>query len=171
VAATKGNLLGGWAGENFWDGGIRIGYSFTAGLLIHRYQLIIKNKLGFFIPAALLVLAFISPHLPNNGIIEACIVTMYFPLLVSLGAGSTLHPKMIPACKLLGDISYPLYMSHYAFIWIFGNYFLQYKPTTVTLVWIIIGGSLLLIFFSWLIMKFYDMPVRKFFTRLRMKRN
>ena len=171
VAATKGNLLGGWAGENFWDGGIRIGYSFTAGLLIHRYQLIIKNKLGFFLPAALLVLAFISPHLPNNGIIEACIVTMYFPLLVSLGAGSTLHPKMIAACKLLGDISYPLYMSHYAFIWIFGNYFLQYKPTTVTLVWIIIGGSLLLIFFSWLIMKFYDMPVRKFFTRLRMKRN
>lgn len=166
---TEGNLLGGWAGENFWHGGIRIGYSFTAGLIIFRYKLIIKNKIGFYGLALLLALAFLSPHLMEFDIVEACIVVFYFPLLVSLGAGSTLNPKSESVCKLSGDISYPLYMTHYAFIWIFGNYFLQYNPDKTTLTWIVIMGTVWMVFFAWIVMKFYDTPVRKYFTRLRLK--
>ncbi|MGZ4001054.1 MAG: acyltransferase family protein, partial [Mucilaginibacter sp.] len=59
VAYRAGNLLGGWSGPTFWDGGARIAYSFLAGLLIYRSNRIIKNKLGFIGLAILLFLAFI----------------------------------------------------------------------------------------------------------------
>lgn len=169
IGYSKGNLLGGWAGENFWDGGVRIWYSFTAGLLIHRYNLILKNKIGFLGLSALLILAFLLPQFPHGGLIEAAIIIFYFPLLVSLGAGSTLKSTMIPFCKFSGDISYPLYMTHYSVIWIFGNYFLTAKPDTATLAWIIISGTLVMILIAWLVMKFIDQPVRKYFTRLRLR--
>src|ERR1700742_2639179 len=45
VAFKSGNLMGGWATSNFWDGGARLFYSFTAGLVVYRFNLIIKNKL------------------------------------------------------------------------------------------------------------------------------
>lgn len=168
VGYSTGNLLGGWAGENFWDGGIRIWYSFTAGLIIHRYQLIIKNRIGFLGLGALLSLAFLLPQFPNTGLVEASVIAVYFPLIVSLGAGSTLHPKLFSTCKFAGDISYPLYMTHYAFMWMFGNYFLQYQPDTKTLTQVIIFGSIFIIFFAWMVTKFFDTPVRKYLTRRRM---
>lgn len=166
---SKGNLLGGWAGENFWDGGIRIWYSFIAGLIIHRYGLTIKNKIGFFGVAFLLILAFVSPHFSYNGIIEASIITIYFPFIVCLGAGSMLKPRVIPVCKFAGDISYPLYMTHYSIMWVYGNYFLQYKPNTQTLTLIIIAGTIFTILFAWLVTKYIDIPIRKYFTRIRLK--
>lgn len=164
---TKGNLLGGWAGENFWDGGARIWYSFTAGLIIYRYNLIIKTNIGFYGLALLLILAFLAPHFSFNGIFEACVVIFYFPLIVSLGAGSSLNQKTISLCKFSGDISYPLYMTHYSIIWIFSNYFIQYHPDTTILTTIVIGGTIAMVFFAWLVIKFFDTPVRKYFTSLR----
>lgn len=170
ISYTKGNLLGGWAGENFWDGGVRIWYSFTAGLIIYRYNLIIKNKAGFLGLALLLLLAFLSPHFSFNGIFEACVVAIYFPLIVSLGAGSALKPKTAVLCKFSGDISYPLYMTHYSIIWIFGNYFLKYQPDKTTLTAVVAGGTVMMLFFASLVMKYFDIPVRKYFTKLRMRK-
>ncbi|MCO5236174.1 MAG: acyltransferase [Chitinophagaceae bacterium] len=170
LSYTKGNLLGGWAGDNFGDGGIRIAYSFTAGLIIYRYGWIIKNRIGFYGLSLLLALAFISPHLSNHDVLEACIVIFYFPLLISLGAGSSLDPKSVSLCKLSGGISYPLYMTHYAFLSIFGSYFLAYKPGTGTLTVVIIAGTFVTIFFAWVVMKFFDTPVRKYLTGLRQKK-
>lgn len=169
IGYQKGNILGGWDGLSFWDGGVRIWYSFTAGLLIHRYNLIIKNNIGFIGLAVLLSLAFMMPHVTYSGITEALVVILYFPLLVSLGAGSALSPKLLPFCKLSGDISYPLYMTHYAGLWIFGNYFLNNKPDPVSLKLIMIGGVIILTFFAWIVTKYIDMPVRKYFTRIRLR--
>lgn len=90
VSYRAGNLMGGWGGDNFWDGCARISYSFLAGLLIYRSNWIIKNQLGFIGLAILLSLAFIMPHFKWNWLAEALVVLFYFPLLVSLGAGSGL---------------------------------------------------------------------------------
>ncbi|HEX3384564.1 MAG TPA: acyltransferase, partial [Mucilaginibacter sp.] len=39
VAYRSGNLLGGWSGGTFWDGGARVSYSFLAGMLVYRFNL------------------------------------------------------------------------------------------------------------------------------------
>lgn len=168
VSYDSGNLLGGWAGENFWDGGARILYSFTAGMFIYRSNWIIKNRLGFAGLSILLLLAFLMPFNPDyNWITQPLVVILYFPLIVSLGAGSILSPGLKKLCVFSGNISYPLYMTHYAVIWSFFNYYTASKPGTPELVAIIISGMIILVLFAYIIMIAYDIPVRKYLTRKR----
>lgn len=167
VSHRAGNLLGGWSKDNFWDGGARVAYSFVAGLLLYRYNLIWRNKLGFGGLAVLLVAAFLMPHGSWNWLAESLVVLFYFPLLVSLGAGAMLSDVSKKICIFSGKLSYPLYMTHYWVIWIFGNYFLKYQPSGIKLVLIVVLGTLCLIGFASLVMVFYDGPIRKYLTLKR----
>ncbi len=169
VGFGAGNLLGGWTGANFWHGGARVFYSFLAGLLIYRCNWIIKNRLGFIGLAILLSFAFFFPFLKTNWITELTIVLFYFPLLVSLGAGSNLSSASRKLCEFSGQISYPLYMSHYAAIWMFGSYLTIYKPSPAELTFVVIAGTILLVGFAYAIMKLYDIPVRKYLANRRLK--
>ena len=162
VSYNATNLLGGWSKDNFLDGGARVAYSFLAGLLIFRFNLVIQNKLGFISLAALLSLAFVMPWSPWNGLTESLVVLLYFPLMVSLGAGSLLRRRWTQLCRVSGNISYPLYMTHYAAIWIFGHYFTTQNPSANELAFIIIGGVIFLVGVAYLAMKLYDLPVRKY---------
>ncbi len=164
VAHRAGNLMGGWSGGTFWDGGVRIAYSFSAGLLVYRFNWIIKTKLGFIPLSILLLLAFVMPWFSWNWLAETLVVVFYFPLMVSLGAGAVLSQRTRKACLFSGNISYPLYMTHYAALWMFGNYYNSHKPGTTELVIVITAGSLLLIGISYLVMLAYDIPVRKYLT-------
>ena len=162
VSYRAGNLLGGWAGDNFLDGGARVAYSFLAGLFLYRSNGIIKNRLGFIGLAILLSLAFIMPGSKWNWLTELLVVLLYFPLMVSLGAGSSLSPQWKKVCKFSGNISYPLYMTHYAAIWIFGNYYTTKNPSAEVLTLIIVLGIVFMIVLSYLVMRFYDIPVRRY---------
>ncbi|RFZ82901.1 acyltransferase [Mucilaginibacter terrenus] len=164
VVYKSGSLMGGWSGDNFWDGCARVCYSFTAGMLVYRYNLIIKNKLGFLGLGVLMVLGFVMPFSAYNWLTESLVVIIYFPLLVALGAGSPVSAGLQKLCKFSGDISYPLYMTHYAAIWAFANYYAAYKPSTGTLAMVIAAGVLLLLCFAWVVMVFYDIPLRKYLT-------
>ncbi|KIO78885.1 acyltransferase [Pedobacter lusitanus] len=170
VGYRAGNLLGGWSGPTFWDGFARISYSFLAGLLIYRSNWIIKNKLGFIGLAILLLLAFIMPSSKWNWFSEPLVVLLYFPLLIALGAGATLTPGLKKLCLFSGKISYPLYMTHYAALWMFGNYYTSHKPGTMQLTFIIISGVILLVGAAYLVMVVYDIPVRKYLSDKRKAR-
>lgn len=169
VAYRSGNLLGGWSGPTFWDGGARISYSFLAGLLIYRSNWIIKNKLGFIGLAVLLFLAFVMPFYKWNWLTEPLVVLFYFPLLIALGAGATLTPGLQKLCVFSGKISYPLYMTHYAVLWVFGNYYTGHKPGTMQLTFIIIAGMILLTGAAYLVMVLYDIPLRKYLNNKRLQ--
>jgi peptidoglycan/LPS O-acetylase OafA/YrhL len=165
VSYQAGNLLGGWSKDNFLDGGARVTYSFLAGLFLYRSKWIIKNRIGFVGMAVLLTLAFIMPWSDWNWLTEALVVLLYFPLLVSLGAGSTLSSAWKNVCRFSGNISYPLYMTHYAAIWIFGSYFTSRKPAAGELVYVVVGGIILLVVVAYVFMVLYDIPVRRYLAR------
>ncbi|MEJ2902416.1 acyltransferase family protein [Pedobacter panaciterrae] len=167
VSYRSGNLLGGWSGPTFWDGAARISYSFLAGLLIYRSNWIIKNKLGFISLAILLFLAFLMPSSKWNWLSEPFIVLFYFPLLIALGAGAILAPGLKKFCVFSGKISYPLYMTHYAVLWMFGNYYTSHKVSSMQLTLIIVAGLILLTGAAYLIMVVYDIPVRKYLSNKR----
>lgn len=170
VAYRATNLMGGWGRDNGWDGGVRVAYSFLAGLLVYRSNWIIKNKLGFIGLSIMLAAAFLMPVFQYNWLIETLVVVFYFPLLVSLGAGSTLSPRLKKACDFSGNISYPLYMTHYAGIWIFANYYNTYKPGNGTLALVITTSTITMIIFAWAVMKWYDTPLRKYLTNKLVRR-
>ena len=171
VCYRSGSLLGGWSGPTFWDGGIRISYSFLVGLLIYRSNWIIKNNLGLIGIAVLLLFAFIVPYSKLNWLSEPFIVLFYFPLLIALGAGASLTPGLTRLCNFSGKISYPLYMTHYAVLWMFGNYYTSHHPDTKQLTFIIAGGMVILVGAAYLVMMLYDIPIRKYLSVRRTKKS
>ncbi|MCF6405052.1 acyltransferase [Chitinophaga filiformis] len=164
VGHKAGNVMGGWGKDNFRDGAARISFSFLAGMLVYRYNFIIKNKLGFTGLTVLLVAALLMPWFKLNWLAEVLVVVLYFPLLIALGAGSTLRSRMEGICNFSGKISYPLYMTHYMVMWAFANYNQQNKPDTGTVAWIVSCGVIVLIAFAYVVMVWFDTPVRKYLS-------
>ncbi len=165
IGLHSGNLSGGWGGPNFFDGFFRILFSFLMGMFIYRANWIIKNKLGLPAMSALLLTVFLFPYNDHwNWLTEPIIVIFFLPLLVSLGAGASLAGKHQKINKISGDISYPLYMTHYPFVWIFLTYVAVEKPGIAHLKWVIPVSVILLISLAWLVFKFLDLPVRRYLS-------
>ncbi|SMO79117.1 acyltransferase family protein [Solitalea koreensis] len=168
VAHRSGNVMGGWGKDSFWDGSIRVAYSFLAGLLIYRFNWIIKSKIGFAGLSILLSLAFVMPFSEKwNWLTEPIVVLFYFPLLIAFSAGTDPSQGLKKLCVFSGKISYPLYMTHYAVMWMFFNYFTSNKPNTTQLTLIISVGMILLIGMAYLTMTVYDNPIRRYLTEKR----
>ncbi|SDD33957.1 Peptidoglycan/LPS O-acetylase OafA/YrhL, contains acyltransferase and SGNH-hydrolase domains [Mucilaginibacter pineti] len=161
----KSGYLGvGWGGDNITGGGVRVFYSFIAGILVYRSNWIIKSRIGFTLVGVLLLAAFLIPFSDKlNFIIDPVIVILYFPFLVALGAGAYLRPNLHKLCKFSGEISYPLYMIHYPFIWLFMSYVESKKPAMNEMIIVMITGVVLLIALAYLIMIWLDIPIRKYF--------
>lgn len=160
----KAGYLGvGWSGDSFAGGGIRVFYSFLAGILVYRSHWIIKSQLGFLSTGILLALAFFVPFSDKfNRRIDPLIVLFYFPLLVALGAGARLNAAFTKICKFSGEISYPLYMIHYPFIWLFMSYVEKRKPAMAQMEMIMIAGVILLIALAYFTLVFLDIPIRRY---------
>jgi len=158
----SGYLGVGWGGENFPGGGIRIFYSFIAGILLYRNNWIIRSKLGFLPLATLLMLVFFIPFQEKtNAFADAAIVLFYFPFLIALGAGALLKPNVAKLCYWSGEISYPLYMIHYPFIWLFMSYVEQLKPKLPEMIWIMVISSVALVVFAYAVLILLDRPIRR----------
>lgn len=158
--------------ENILGGSLRLLFSFSAGLLLSRVFKPVNVKGAFWIGGLAIVIISAVPriggseHLWMNGLYDTFCVVVVFPVLVCLGASEKTTNKITTqAGQFLGDISYPLYMVHYPFIYLYYAWvknenltFEQSLPGAVALV----TGSLLL---AYLCLKLYDEPVRKLLTK------
>ena len=137
-------------------------YSFIAGILTFRTGKIIRSNSGFVLTGILLMIVFLIPFSESyNWYLDPLIVICYFPVLVMLGAGAKTNAITHQLCKFSGDISYPLYMIHYPFIWLFMSYVEKYKPSLSEMTWVMITGTLLLILMAYLVLKYIDEPIRR----------
>jgi len=158
--------------DNVIGGSLRMLFSFSAGLLLSRIFKPTNIKGAFWICSiaviALLAIPRIggSENLWMNGLYDTICAILIFPLLVYLGAsGKTTDKITTRICKFLGDISYPLYMVHYPFIYL---YYAWVKNENLTFVQSLPGASALVIgcvILAYLCLKLYDEPVRKFLTK------
>ncbi len=165
------NLSVGWGGGNFTGGGARVFYSFLAGMLVYRIKWIIKSRFGFISMGILLAIVFLVPFNNKfNYIADPAIIIFYFPFLIALGAGASINSAHNKFCKFLGEISYPLYMVHYPFIWVFFSYIEAKKPAMNQLETVIPIATVLLIGLAHYVLVFFDLPLRKYFTA-KMKKN
>ena len=166
--ASSYKFLGvGFGGDNFLAGGARVFYSFLAGILVYRLNWKIKNNLSFPTMAGLLLIAFLFPFWENaNWLIDPLIVVFYFPFLVVLGSyGLGVKPPYARVCRFSGDISYPLYMIHYPFLWIFLSYIQTHKPLTSEMWLITVIGVVFLVSLAYYLMVWVDIPFRNYLKR------
>jgi peptidoglycan/LPS O-acetylase OafA/YrhL len=157
IAKDSGSLIGGWNGETFWHGGARMFYSFLAGVCVLRYQLIFKRKLGFVSLSILLLLAFFTPYHPSsNWYSEPALIVLFFPFLIAIGAGTKLSSQQEKFCRLAGSLSYPLYITHYCIMWMFGSYYSQTKPSPDTLIPLVFGLIAFQLLVAYLASRYFD---------------
>ncbi|MBB3698007.1 acyltransferase family protein [Flammeovirga yaeyamensis] len=166
-AHADGWINSGWDFPTFTGGFIRVTYSFIAGLVVYKFNLIWKNKLGLFLPLLLLLGCFFYPHVNNDWITESIIVMIIFPLILSIGAGAQTNSTLESGCKFLGDLSYPLYMTHISGAFIFLNYI---KSKTVSIddqLFISSISIMISLVFGYLMMKYVDTPIRHYLNKKR----
>lgn len=158
--------------ENITGGSLRLLFSFSAGLLLSRIFKPTHIKGAFWICGLSVVALLAVPRLGGsenlwiNGLYDTVCFAFFFPLIVYLGAsGKTTDKITTRLCKFLGDISYPLYMVHYPFIYL---YYAWVKNEDLTFEQSLPGALALFfgcIILAYLSLKLYDEPVRKFLTK------
>ncbi|TWR27926.1 acyltransferase [Mucilaginibacter achroorhodeus] len=161
-AQVSGNLSLGWSGDTMRGGLARMSFSFLAGMLVYRAQWIIRSKINFAVISVMLFVIFIVPYRDGfNKWFEPISVVFYFPFILALGAGIQQEGTSKKISDFLGEISYPLYMVHYPFIWWFMSWVEAKKPTMGEMTIVTAVGTVLLIGFAYLVMRLLDIPIRQ----------
>lgn len=180
AAYAAGNLSGyghmgvGWSllDHNLLGGLLRLSFSFSAGLLLSRRFRPVAVRGAFWICSAAVALLLCIPHIGGadtpwmNGLYDAACILFAFPLLVWVAAsGKTTDRASSRICKALGDISYPLYIVHYPFMYLFYAWLwrehLTFAQTWPVAVGLFFGNIAL----AYLCLKCYDEPVREWLGR------
>jgi len=182
LTGPNGDMAGGWSLEptQIRIGFTRLSFPFLAGLLLSRVAKPGQLNHAFLWCSLLLIVFFSIPRLGGhehfwmNGLYEALVIIVVFPVVVYMGAsGGVMSDGWVSKlCKFLGDISYPIYITHYAFIYWFtswavrnqDNLFGSFKAN-VLLALVSLAVSVVSILTAWASLKWYDEPVRKWLTK------
>lgn len=178
VFGPEGDVIGGWSLDplQLQIGFTRLAYPFFAGLLISR---IIKPGAiahAFWWCAGILLFFLAMPRIGTadtkwmNGLYESFTIIIIFPLIVYIGASGRVHGTLSKVNRFLGDISYPIYIIHYPFIytymaWVANNKIAFTGPSPGRL---IVASSVVLIvsvILAYGCFRLYDEPVRKWLTK------
>jgi peptidoglycan/LPS O-acetylase OafA/YrhL len=175
VTSKNGDLIGGWSlnSEQLYIGFTRVLFPFFGGVLLCRIGKLIHIKNAFWWSSLLIIIMLSIPrigdehHVWMNGIYESVCLIIVFPLIVSIGAGGELHnARSEKICNFLGEISYPLYITHYPLIYLFTAWVVNNKvPLGING---LLMGLLLVItslVIAYLSLRFYDKPVREWLRK------
>jgi peptidoglycan/LPS O-acetylase OafA/YrhL len=166
-AYHSNGLVRGFAWGDATCGLIRLVFSFCTGLLLFRSRFVLKSRAGFGTLSLLLTLLFIGPcgsQNAHNWVYDLGTVTIAFPLLIAIGAGSSASGLAGSVCHVGGRISYPLYMVHHGVVMMFTNYIWSHPMGGQAQALSIGAITLALIGFSYLVLIYYDEPVRRWLT-------
>jgi peptidoglycan/LPS O-acetylase OafA/YrhL len=161
VAIKRGDIATGWGYDNFWIAVVRMMFPFFAGLLLFRSGKLLHIPIAFTLCSLCLIVLFFMPTFKQNGIYEAATIIIAFPLIVAAGAGGELKGKLANRiCKFCGDISYPIYITHYPIIYVYTFWIIKRHPSPQQIVPVAVGLFILMITVAYLSLKLYDEPVR-----------
>lgn len=166
-------VIGGWGVDapQLYIGLTRLLYPFFVGLLLSRMGKYISVKGGFWWCAIVIIMCQAMPRVGGadpanywmNGLYESVVILAVFPLIVAIGAGSKVSGrKSQRVCKFLGDISYPLYITHYPLIYVQMGWAYGHSDAPLEQ-HIIVSVSIfcIAIAVAWASLKLYDEPVRE----------
>ena len=175
-----GTFIGGWDmnPDQLLLGWTRLLYPFFAGLLLSRIMAKSKssqdsdtllNRHGFLIASVCLSVILLIPYIGSqdqplyNGVYEIICILIAFPAIVYMGAKGTVSGKSHSFCKWLGDISYPLYITHSPIIFTLCIGWKANNPeaTPDQIVFVCCCSIILSLMVAWASLKLWDEPVRK----------
>jgi peptidoglycan/LPS O-acetylase OafA/YrhL len=173
LAITKGDVIGGWSltAAQLHVGFARVLFPFFAGLLVYRMAKLTHIKHAFWLCSLLIILVLSIPRIGGseqvwmNGIYESIVIIFIFPLIVWMGSSSEISSSSTKVCKFLGDISYPIYITHYPLIYAYMGWVYDNKVSIGAagmFPYLVFFGSIAL---AYACLKLYDEPVRLWLKR------
>ncbi|MBO0948870.1 acyltransferase family protein [Fibrella forsythiae] len=170
VTNPNGDIAGGWTlnFEHMRIGMTRTLFPFFAGLLLSRIARPARIRHAFLWCSLLVAAVLLMPriggkdHLWLNGLYEAFCIIVLFPLIVYIGASGVVRSETEDKiCRFLGNLSYPLYMTHYVLVYFYVAWVSNNKGITLKQAWpyalLTFSGAIVLAYTS---LKLYDEPVR-----------
>lgn len=178
IGGPYGDICAGFSltGVEFTGGFFRLLYSFAVGLLLFRIFKPFPFKGAFWLCSLSVIVLLAVPriggagHLWMNGLYDTICFALLFPLIVYGGAAGKITDRYTKRiCKFLGDISYPLYMVHYPFIYLYyawvKNEELTFRESLPGALAVVVGSILL----AYICLKGYDEPVRRYLSKRFLK--
>jgi peptidoglycan/LPS O-acetylase OafA/YrhL len=180
-------VVGGWSTtpDQLQVGLTRLLYPFFCGLLISRFfaepkfnvqSSMFNLKGGFWWCSLFIVILLGMPWLGlgtegdsrwTNGLYEAFCILVCFPIIVAIGAGSSVKGgKSETVNKFLGDISFPLYITHYPLVYMQMSWVDSHKDAPLgTHIFVAVCIFFLAIGLAYAALKLYDLPVREWLKK------
>jgi Predicted acyltransferases len=169
-----GNIIGGWSinPHQLRIGFTRLAFPFLAGMLLAKTAKLRYTPKAFLSAGLLLVMFLSMPHIENgghrwvNGVYECFCLMVIFPLVVWLGAGGKVKGKKVTGlCKFLGDISYPIYITHFPIVYVYMAWVTNNGLTLAESWYMGIVCVVISIGIAYISMKLYDIPVREWLRK------
>ena len=190
VGGPQYNVIGGWSltAQQIYIGFTRLLYPFLCGLLISRILPSHRSdanpsgspihvKGGFWWCALAIIVILSIPCIGGkqgvaDGLFQAVSILLLFPLIVLCGAGSvTTKSGSTAVCKWLGEISYPIYITHYPLMYLQMDWVAQHGDAPLWQHIVVAAGIFFLaILIARGLYKIYDAPVREWLKDHWLKR-
>ena len=171
-------VVGGWSTtpDQLQVGLTRLLYPFFSGLLVSRVGKLIKVRGGFWWCSLMIAVLFCMPWMGlgtegdarwTNGLYEAFCILICFPLIVAIGAESSVKGGKSEAInRFLGDISYPLYITHFPLIYMLMSWTDSHKDAPIgTHIFVSVCVFILAILIAYGAYRLYDLPVREWLKK------
>ena len=171
-------VVGGWSTtpDQLQVGLTRLLYPFFCGLLVSRVGKLMKVRGAFWWCSLMILVVLAMPWMGlgtegearwTNGLYEAFVILVCFPFIVAMGAGSSVKGgKSAAINKFLGDISYPLYITHYPLIYMQMSWAETHKDASLGMhIFVAVCIMILAIFVAYGAYRLYDLPVREWLKK------
>ena len=161
------DLSHGWGWADFWAAPVRLACPLLAGLLVYRTGFRLSVPQPFVVLSLVLAAIFVAPQMGRyNGVFEAVCVIVVFPLVLAAGAGVTRTDGALGAlCRVMGELSYPVYVVHYAFVYLFAHWNWSTHPAPMRLALVAAGSQIGIVLLAYALLRWFDRPVRAWLTR------
>jgi peptidoglycan/LPS O-acetylase OafA/YrhL len=159
--------------QTFPMGLARVGYSFGAGVLVFRYfhaqrRERLTGPSSWLLAGAIcfVVVTALATAMTKSPAAQIVTVLLIFPVLIYLGALTSMTGRLSKVASFLGDTSYPIYLLHIPFFTLFrGRNFHQTALNHQSAKPVIALFSLsVLLALSWVAAKWFDLPIRRYLT-------
>ena len=171
-------VIGGWSlsPDQLQIGLTRLLYPFFCGLLLSRSGRLIKIRGGFWWCSLMIVVLLGMPWMGigtegdarwTNGLYEALCILVLFPLIVAIGAGSSVKGGTSESInKFLGDISFPLYITHFPLVYMQMAWVEKHKDAALgTHIFVAVCVLLSAVLIAYASYRLYDLPVREWLKK------
>jgi peptidoglycan/LPS O-acetylase OafA/YrhL len=174
LAVNQGDVIGGWSldAEQLRIGFCRVMFPFFGGLLLFRITKLRNIKNAFIWSSLLTIIVLAAPrigtkeHLWMNGLYDSLSIILIFPLIIFIGASGEIQSSAgKKICKFLGDISYPIYITHYPLIYTYTAWVTDKKMPLKDAYPIAILVFVSAIAIAYACLKWYDEPVRAWLNK------